>query len=983
MLVQQAENSRKKSVVALAAVALLGGAVWWLNGRSTREAAPEPATAKTAARGPVGGFEPRSEKPSADPRLAGRATIAGTVRDARGQPVAGAQVCASAQSIRLATSETRRPTCVTSARDGHYRIEGLFAARQVVAASAPGFVPGLYSHGEGSDRREAIELRPSMEALAIDIALEDGGVELRGSVKDLSGGPIEGALVSGERGFATTSADGSFSLWVRPGVRWVRALAEGYASGSDDGVAPGHTFEVFLTPEAVLVGKVVEAATGTPIEGARVSATESEWGAVDAQTFTDANGRFRLDGLEPGAYKAQAETDETFGTAAEQAILGLGETSGEVVIAAHPAFVVAGRIVGDDGPGCDRGALALRHATDERGGSAETEGDGSVRVRGLSPGEYKVTVKCEGFVAPAQVEAVTIADRSVSDLTWKVARGQAIGGVVVDDAGKPVPRIEVLASATTEPGAPPPTQTTSSSAQTDARGKFAVTGLLPGRYEVMVYAAETSRSTPPVPTSVTLPKGQDVTDLRIALPATGELRGTIRDPQGRPVGGAEVLLSDGVDTQHTVAGDAGDFVFAHVAAGEYRAVPRLAGVAAAGPGERDDAPKGAVVKIRSGATETVTLVIAGASGKISGVVRDEGGAPVTDAFVEATQESAGPPGARRGLSFLQKPILTDVEGRFSLEKLPPGKHRLRAYRKGGGEANREQVDVGEEVVLTIAATARMSGSVSVRGGGAMSDEFSVRLVDASSGYERFDTFFRTGGAWSLSELPAGTYTVSVSAGAGSAEVQASVRDGQDTTGVRVELAPKVTVRGSVVDLEGKPVADMEVTVGGRDMGPFGPPGGATGLTDETGRFEVTGAPTGAVQVSVSPRNWGGSEFRSVTVPAVVGSEARVAELTPIRVTRARTNTGEAAGDLGYTIADAEPGADPMARRLVLAVVRPGGPGAAAGLQVGDEITSVDGQDVSGANAYLHRGLTQVPAGTTVTLGLARGASVQVTAGKRK
>lgn len=42
----------------------------------------------------------------------------------------------------------------------------------------------------------------------------------------------------------------------------------------------------------------------------------------------------------------------------------------------------------------------------------------------------------------------------------------------------------------------------------------------------------------------------------------------------------------------------------------------------------------------------------------------------------------------------------------------------------------------------------------------------------------------------------------------------------------------------------------------------------------------------------------------------------------------------------------------------------------------------DGQDVTGSNAYLHFGLTRVAEGTTVTLGLARGAQVQVTAGKK-
>ena len=42
----------------------------------------------------------------------------------------------------------------------------------------------------------------------------------------------------------------------------------------------------------------------------------------------------------------------------------------------------------------------------------------------------------------------------------------------------------------------------------------------------------------------------------------------------------------------------------------------------------------------------------------------------------------------------------------------------------------------------------------------------------------------------------------------------------------------------------------------------------------------------------------------------------------------------------------------------------------------------DGQDVTGPNVYLHGTLTRVLERTVVTLGLARGASVQVTAGKK-
>ena len=63
------------------------------------------------------------------------------------------------------------------------------------------------------------------------------------------------------------------------------------------------------------------------------------------------------------------------------------------------------------------------------------------------------------------------------------------------------------------------------------------------------------------------------------------------------------------------------------------------------------------------------------------------------------------------------------------------------------------------------------------------------------------------------------------------------------------------------------------------------------------------------------------------------------------------------------------------------VIRAGGPAASSGLQVGDEIVSVDGYDVRGSQSYLYRSLIFVPPGTRVTLGLARGANVTITAGK--
>ena len=86
--------------------------------------------------------------------------------------------------------------------------------------------------------------------------------------------------------------------------------------------------------------------------------------------------------------------------------------------------------------------------------------------------------------------------------------------------------------------------------------------------------------------------------------------------------------------------------------------------------------------------------------------------------------------------------------------------------------------------------------------------------------------------------------------------------------------------------------------------------------------------------------------------------------------------GEEAREVDVVLA----GGGVEAVRQIVAVVRPGGPAAQAGLLVGDEIVAVAGESVIGADAYLHYNLTRVAPGATVQLGLARGVTIAVKAG---
>ena len=57
----------------------------------------------------------------------------------------------------------------------------------------------------------------------------------------------------------------------------------------------------------------------------------------------------------------------------------------------------------------------------------------------------------------------------------------------------------------------------------------------------------------------------------------------------------------------------------------------------------------------------------------------------------------------RSLQFLAPPVQTDAAGRFTIPALAPGRYRVRAYRRGGGEASAEQVEAGSDLTLTLAA----------------------------------------------------------------------------------------------------------------------------------------------------------------------------------------------------------------------------------------------------------------------------------------
>jgi hypothetical protein len=501
-----------------------------------------------------------------------------------------------------------------------------------------------------------------------------------------------------------------------------------------------------------------------------------------------------------------------------------------------------------------------------------------------------------------------------------------------------------------------------------------MSGLQAGTYQLTLQDWKGGRAVPAEPTAVQVGE-RDVDGVRIELPATGELRGTVRDEQGRALARVRVQLSAGGLQPGASAGDDGSFVFPALAPGSYRVTAWRGSELLRARDEGGD-----TVEVGVGTTTTLDLVFAAANGVIRGVVRDEDGGALADAFVSARLEAEGAPAGaavrERWMSSGDRPRLSEADGQFTLTGLMPGRYTLLAQRRGGGEASSEHVAVGETVTLTIAAVGRISGRVVLPGGGAP-EEFNVSVWDHATGFRRSDSNFRSDGAWGFAELPAGNYELEVSAAEGFDKRSVALAAGEVRGDVLVKLAGMTRVSGAVVDLEGNPVAGVEVLIRGDRHFRFGSgDGDRRNVSDASGRFEVGSVPVGEVMLMASAREAGYSSPRmNVRIPAGTSFE-----LPPLRVARERVGRGELTGDLGFSVQAAAPGEELDGRRYVVSSVKAGGAAARAGLLVGDEIVAVDGAPVAGAAWYLYDTLTRVSAGTTVQLGLGRGVVGAVVAG---
>ena len=349
---------------------------------------------------------------------------------------------------------------------------------------------------------------------------------------------------------------------------------------------------------------------------------------------------------------------------------------------------VSGRVLDEQGAPV-RGArvefrsLQLDETSWFHGRNDTTDAQGAYRVTGILPGEWQVAIECAGYRSlEREFGALKDAERREA-VEFTLSSGNFVSGVVRWDSGEPADRATV--ALVLAAGAPTSDESLDDKPRrVEADGRFRISGLPAGPYDVTASAPEGSRPQPAGaekrsklggPKWIAEAKSVNAgSELELVLRPGLALRGRVVDERDQPVtrfmvradsrrDGGMVWRSDWEINQKFESED-GSFALEGVREGAWALTVNSKGFAT---------PEELRVKAPQNDAEALVVRLSRFA-RVRGVVVDSAGKPVAGATLEVDSESSG----RRVVFQRGEQDATDDEGRFELDDVTPGASKLTA-----------------------------------------------------------------------------------------------------------------------------------------------------------------------------------------------------------------------------------------------------------------------------------------------------------------
>ncbi|HEX5135398.1 MAG TPA: carboxypeptidase-like regulatory domain-containing protein [Planctomycetota bacterium] len=539
-------------------------------------------------RGERTSFVPRSGRSyRVDFALEKGGTLSGRVVDREQRPLAGATVAEGLENYhRSATTDA----------DGRYALENVSTAPNLVFyARADGFL----AQQRQSDGTGSIDFE-----LASSLAV--GGV-----VMDRADKPVKGARIylhrvsfapgvqldqgDQQRNFTTSGEGGAFRFEsVQPGQVAVVAFHRDHGPGEKFPIevpvgGPGpNDVRVRLTEGLTVEGEVRDR-DDKPLPS--VTVQMQGWEAVPGFQFvmqyrwqenpitcSDPEGKFRLKGALPGKQWLYAYS-ATYGWAGQQLEGSDGQRVTDVKIS-FAGGAIEGRILTAEREPVSRARVNARGPKDTPQMTyryVETDGLGRFRLGGLPEGRYDIYANLQtGGGADPALDIQT----GTTDVEIVLKPVQTLQGLVRSaSTGRPLERFFLSLMPQQDPGADRRSRRIGTRWQNwiqspDGRFEMAV---MPAKYQVTVKAPGHE---PKVLDNVIVEELVPPGPLDVVLDAGGGIEGTLRDPDGKPIGSAYVQArlyrgpgasqqSDWVLGGNDQTDDRGRFFLEGLAAGTY------------------------------------------------------------------------------------------------------------------------------------------------------------------------------------------------------------------------------------------------------------------------------------------------------------------------------------------------------------------------------------------------------------------------------
>ncbi|MEM6989154.1 MAG: sigma-70 family RNA polymerase sigma factor [Myxococcota bacterium] len=955
------------AILAVLAVVLTGYAV-------TNRQPPQTAAAEQAKGPSSGASRGMPDRVRRDPDVPD--SVAGQVVTAEdGRAIAGSVVTIVDGQGRVAHTRVagRAGGLAVTRTDeaGRFVVAGLPRGRYRATATAAGRLPAHHA---------AFVVRDDTPGEDLRIALASGGHTLRGTVSDIGGGPVDGAVVvargSGGPGMSTvTDAEGAYALTLADGRYGITANDVDYQP-AEAGVtmrAAEQVLDLRLVPGAAIFGTVVDRATGQPVGGASVTfdrvvrrgaRSSSRRSRDEERAVTDARGEFALRRLGAAEYQLMATADHRLSFAPTEVSVAIAEQRQGVVVFVDPGVNLRGRVVDKANPD-----VAVADVEVEAAGmgnfppvAAKSDADGRFTLMGMGPGTYSLLIGGEGVIASMMETTLDVKDADIDDYVLPVARGTTIAGTLTPRGAAEV-RLGLPDSVTGLDILTKRQKIKGARVRSNDDGVFELTGVPEGAWVVVAEASDGSLGE----LDVDVP-ADGLRGLAVKLSPRATVRGIVRDVGGTGVAGATVRLAvdrgrPGPPTagQTATTDTEGAFALPGVADGAYRlTVTDRSHTPLRAPGAGVAAP-GLAVAVSGHADVDVDVDISVPDGIIAGVVRGPGGTPHPDAWVTIRPTEGDP------FHESRPPVVSDAMGEFEFTGLADGGYVVDVSSRDSNASGSASANVGDDVVVDLEQLGQLVGRVTADGQPVRRFEIkSRRTADAS--------FVDDDGRFALSRIAAGKSVVTITATQGSATRTVDIGSG-GATSIDVELQPWGTIAGRAVTVDGEPAAGLVVSAealgGERDFAKrlAAELAGTANATSADGRFTIEGLGAGRVAVTFdSGGAVSGTRVRggawAYLEPGEVSDLGDVVVLGPDELDAAER------GDLGLRLTagfeppppPAPPGSPeprdaihPIGKpsgpaQLWIASISPGGPAAATSLKPGLRVLSLGGHAVEDLGA---------------------------------